>query len=147
MESWRKVWRVGFAPELSTAELEHLAQALRTDDKRLIQHATTCPPPMSCVLDWPCDGACASVIGGWLAGDYETVGDAEERFAKLAFNADQRLKEPAACRFFLNWYDDAPRDEMRTLLLPEVIRELASRSPAPLSEAFPEAVAALAKGA
>jgi hypothetical protein len=40
---------------------------------------------------------------------------------------DQRLGEPAACRWFLNWFDETPRDEMRRLLLPEVQQLLAER--------------------
>ena len=35
--------------------------------------------------------------------------------------------EPAACRWFLNWFDETPRDEMRRLLLAEVNRNLAER--------------------
>jgi hypothetical protein len=37
------------------------------------------------------------------------------------------LGEPAACRWLLNWFDEAPRDEMRRLLLAEVSRTLAQR--------------------
>lgn len=47
---------------------------------------------------------------------YRTVGAVEEFFAMRCFDADQRLGEPAACRHFLNWYDDTPRDEMRESL-------------------------------
>ena len=36
MESWRKVWREGLAPLLSTGGLEALRQALVTDDARLL---------------------------------------------------------------------------------------------------------------
>ena len=37
--------------------------------------------------------------------------------------------EPAACRWFLNWYDDTPRDEVRRELLAEVELALAERVP------------------
>jgi hypothetical protein len=57
----------------------------------------------------------------------ETVAEVEEFFARVCFEADQRLGEPAACRWFLNWYDEAPRAEMRRLLLAEVNRALALR--------------------
>ena len=57
----------------------------------------------------------------------ETVGEVEETFARVCFEADQRLGEPAAVRYFLNWYDDTPRDEMRKQLLAEVERALADR--------------------
>ena len=39
MESWRKVWREGLEPLLSTPSLEALQQALTTDDPRLLQGA------------------------------------------------------------------------------------------------------------
>src|SRR5712692_10367123 len=53
MESWRKVWREGLAPLLSTNGLEALRQALVTDDAQLLQGATTTPPALQCVQDWP----------------------------------------------------------------------------------------------
>jgi hypothetical protein len=52
----------------------------------------------------------------------------EEYFARLCFEADQRLGEPAVCRWFLNWFDDTPRDVMRRELLAEVERALAERN-------------------
>jgi hypothetical protein len=38
------------------------------------------------------------------------------------------------CRFFLNWFDDTPREQMRHQLLAEVDREL-NRRPAQRSAA------------
>lgn len=127
MESWRIVWRNGFAPNLSTPGLEALREALKTDDKRLLQGATTTPPPLMCVQDWPVEAACALGFCGWQGDHLETVGEVEEHFAKCCFAADQLLGEPAACRWFLNWFDDTPRDEMRRSLLEEVERALQSR--------------------
>lgn len=143
MEAWRQTWRKGFAPLLTTAQLEALRHGLQRDDGKLIQGATTMPPPMQCVLDWPCDGACAITYAAWKADDVETVGELEVFFAQICFDADQRIEEPAACRYFLNWFDDTPRDEMRRLLIPEIDRELAEREPAPepvhaYREAVPE---------
>ena len=46
MESWRKVWREGLAPLLSDNSLRALRRALVEDDPRLIQGATTTPPPL-----------------------------------------------------------------------------------------------------
>ena len=57
----------------------------------------------------------------------ETVAEVEEFFARACFEADQCLGEPAACRWFLNWFDDTPRDEPRRQLLPEVNRLLTQR--------------------
>ncbi len=126
MESWRKVWRDGFAPCLTDAGLIALRTALDTDSPKLIQGATTKPPPLLCVQDWPVE---ASDAIGLAAGVKETtVGGVEECFAKACFEADARLGEPAACRWFLNWFDDTPRDEMRRELLAEVELALAARA-------------------
>jgi hypothetical protein len=127
MESWRMVWREGFAPVISTAGLEALWQALRGDDLRLTQGSTTTPPPLMCVQDWAVEGCCAVGFCGWQGEGLETVGQVEEFFARCCFEADQRLGEPAGCRWFLNWFDDTPREEMRRELLAEVERTLAQR--------------------
>jgi hypothetical protein len=127
MESWRKVWRDGVAPHLSIAALGALQRALQTDDARLIQGATTSPPPLECVRDWPVEAACVLGYCGWQGEHLETVAEVEEFFARACFEADQRLGEPAACRWFLNWFDDTPREEVRLELLPEVTRSLAER--------------------
>ena len=129
MESWRIVWRDGFVPVLSTAGLLALRAALDSDDPRLVQGATTAPPPLMCVQDWPVEAACALGVCGWLGDGRATVGEVEEHFARCCFEADHRLGEPAACRWFLNWFDDAPRVEMRRELLAEVDRALALRLP------------------
>jgi hypothetical protein len=128
MEDWRKTWRNGLSQGLSTKGLLALKQALVRDDARLTQGATTTPPPMQCVLDWPVEGACVLGYCAWQGDGLETVGEVEEFFAKACFEADQRLGEPAAVRYFLNWFDDTPRDEMRRQLLPEVDRVLAERN-------------------
>ena len=127
MEAWRKVWREGLAPLLSTNGLEVLKRGLLRDDGRLTQGTTTTPPPMQCVLDWPVEGACVLGYCAWQGDGLETVGEVEEMFAQTCFEADQRLGEPAAVRYFLNWYDDTPRDEMRKELLAEVYRTLNER--------------------
>jgi hypothetical protein len=98
-----------------------------TDDPRLLQGATTTPPPLQCVQDWPVEAACVLGYCAWQGEGLETVAEVEEFFARACFEADQLLGEPAACRWFLNWYDDTPRDEMRRLLLAEVNRTLAQR--------------------
>lgn len=126
-ESWRKVWREGLVPHLSTASLEALRKGLTGDDPQLLQGATTTPPPLQCVQDWPVEAACALGYCGWQGEGLDTVAEVEEFFARACFEADQRLGEPAACRWFLNWYDDTPRDEMRRLLLEEVDFALAER--------------------
>ena len=135
MEIWRKVWREGVAPLLSTSGLEALGRALTDDDARLLQGATTTPPPLQCVQDWPVEAACALGFCGWQGEGLETVAEVEEFFARMCFEIDQHLGEPAACRWFLNWFDETPRDEMRALLLAEVNRVLTQRQSADTGEA------------
>lgn len=134
MESWRKVWREGVAPSLSTPELEVLQQALVADDKRLLQGATTSPPPMMAVQNWPVEAACAIGFCGWQAEDLDTVAEVEEYFAKKCWEIDQRLGQHAGCKWFLYWFDETPREEMRPALLEEVGQSLKARN---LTESHP----------
>lgn len=127
MEAWKKVWREGFAPLLSLPALEALRLALATDDARLLQGITTSPPPLQCVQDWPVEGAEAIAFALWQGEGLETVGEVENRWAKTCFECDQRLGEPAICRWFLNWHDDTPRYLMLPKLLAEVNEELDRR--------------------
>jgi hypothetical protein len=127
MESWRKVWREGVAPLLSEQALAVLKRGLEGDDARLIQGATTTPPPLQCVQDWPVEAACALGYCGWQGEGLESVAEVEEFFARMCFEVDNRLGEPAGCRWFLNWFDETPRDEMRRLLLAEVNRAITER--------------------
>ncbi len=126
LEAWRSVWRAG-APLLPTAGLEALKLALLTDDVRLLQGATTTPPPLQFVQDWDVEAACLVGFCHWQGDDLKTVAEVEDRFAKWAFAVDEILGETAACRWFLQWADETPRDQMRSTLLPEVRRELARR--------------------
>jgi hypothetical protein len=128
MESWRKVWRDGFSPGLSSRGLQALRSALVGDDGRLLQGATTSPPPMAAVQDWPIEACCAIGFCGWQGEGLSTVGQVEEYFARACMECDTRLEEPAACRYFLNFFDETPRDEMRRLLVEEINRELAERA-------------------
>lgn len=129
LEAWRKVWRAA-ATHISTPALEALAQALEKDDIRLIQGATTTPPPLMCVQDWKVEAACLLGYCGVVEeGGFGTalVGEVEERFAKVCFATNQDLGEAGAIRWLLNTYDGWPRSEMITNLLPEVRRTLANR--------------------
>lgn len=120
MDSWRTVWREGIAPRLSTVGLQTLARALAVDDPRLVQRATTLPPPLQCMAMSPVEGACVVGFCGWQGDGLASVGEVEEFFAGICFETDQHFGEPAACRWFLNWFDDTPRDEMRRQLMGEV---------------------------
>lgn len=127
MESWKLVWRSGFAPVLSDAALAALRTGLEADDPRIVQGCTTTPPPLMCVQDWAVEAACPLGYAGWHGDDLTTVGETEEHFAKCCFEADQRLGEPAACRWWLNWWDDTPRNEAFREMAAEVRREIFRR--------------------
>src|SRR5215831_9634429 len=117
MMAWQFIWRSGFAPVLSTEALLALKEALERDDPTLIQGTTTDPPPLQVMSDWPVTSACAVAYAGWRGEGLDTVQSVEEYFARACFQADQNLGEPCACRWFLNWYDETPREQMRRLLL------------------------------
>jgi hypothetical protein len=127
VESWRATWRRGIAPNLSTEGLESLARALEQDDPRLLQGNTTEPPPLQCVQDWPVEKACGLAWCGWQGDGLGTVIEVEEFFEEVCKRSDVALEEPAGTRWFLNWFDETTRDEMRRLLLPEVRLALAAR--------------------
>lgn len=127
MEAWRRVWRDGIASVLSSDGLHELLQALKKDDPRLIQGATTVPPPLMCVQDYEVEAADAIVFCFWMGDGLETVGECEEAFARTCFECDQRLGEPAGCRHWLNYWDEAPRKAAFDSLIPEVERELTRR--------------------
>jgi hypothetical protein len=126
-QAWQHAFRKGIVPALSTAGLEALRDALATDDKHLIQNSTTFPPPLDAVHDQPVEGGCALAFAWWKGLNLVTVGEVELAFTMACSQADERLGEPAAVRWFLNWYDDAPRDFMRHQLLAEVEFALAGR--------------------
>lgn len=127
MEIWRKVWREGFLPNISTAGLKAAIEGLMHDDQNLIQNATTSPPPLQCTMDWPTEAACLIAYCGWKGEGLETVSEVEEYFAKLCFACDHGLREPAAYLWFLNWFDEAPREEVRREMMKEIEFNLMER--------------------
>jgi hypothetical protein len=136
IEKWRDCWRRGVVPNLTTGNLLALRKALDADDPRLIQGATTLPPPLQCLQDWNVEAACAFSLpgacdmGGFrdeFGDDAATVAETEEFFAQLCFKVDQTMGECAGCRWFLNWFDDTPRQEMRALLSEEINLALEGR--------------------
>jgi hypothetical protein len=131
MENWQLVWRRGFVPFVSTPGLLALKRALESDDPALLQGRTTDPPPLQIHDDWPVEGACALALCGWRGDGLATIGAVETYFAEACWRADQALGEPAACRYFLNWFDDTPRAVMRELLVAEVNRALAEQGQGP----------------
>jgi hypothetical protein len=127
MEAWKRVFREGIAPQLSVVGLQALARGLIQDDERLVQGATTTPPPLQCMRECAVEGACGISYCAWQGDGLKTVGELEEFFGRICYKTDQHFGDPVACRWFLNWFDDTPREEMRRLLLPEVRAILATR--------------------
>lgn len=117
------MFRHGFAPFLTDRHLGVLGDALDRDDHRLIQGRTTSPPPLQCLQDWPVEGACAIGFCGWQGDGLKTVAEVEEFFAGVCAAADDRLGESGIVRLFLNWFDDADREEARWSLFEEVCDE------------------------
>jgi hypothetical protein len=126
IEAWRRAWRA-IAAQLSTKALRALRKALENDDPRLIQSATTSPPPLQAVQDWPVQAACSLGYCGWQGYGLATVGEVHEYFAQVCFDAGERLGQEDGVRYFLQWFDETPRDTMRFALLVEVLRELCCR--------------------
>ena len=134
MEAWRRVFREGLAPLLSDEDLAVLTEALRSNDPRLLQGATTRPSPLQCASGWPVEAACLIAypavirLGGFYgAWNSARVGQVTEAFAETCFEINRRLGEPAACRYLLQFFDDRPRTEVIVSLLLEVERELTKR--------------------
>lgn len=128
--TWQQVWREGIAPQFDRSQLLALRDALRADDVRLLQGATTEPPPLLCVQDWECKGGCViSYAGVQTLGGFgtATVGAAEQFFAEACHECGQLIGVPAAERHFLNWWDDTPRAQAVPELLAEVERALAGK--------------------
>jgi hypothetical protein len=123
----RKVWHDGLAPQLSTPALQALAAGLRTDDKAIIQNATTIPPPLEAIADEPVERVCPLCYALLHGYRLVTIRQVEERFARLCQTAGEALGEYGAVRWLLNWIDETDRATMRRLLLVEVNRTLASR--------------------
>jgi hypothetical protein len=128
IQPWQKAFHEGIVPSLSTAGLEALRRALLDDDLRLVQGATTVPPPIPEVADWPCESACPIGYCGWQGDALANVGQVEEYFARVCLECDTRLNEAAAVRYFLYFVDEEPRATVRALLLPEVEKVLKERA-------------------
>jgi hypothetical protein len=129
-ESWRRTWRVGIAPLLSTDGLEALERALATDDPCLIQQNTLRPAygDESDESDDPAVyKACAIALCGWRGDGKKHRGELLGWFAAMLKRVEEAMGEPRAAVHFLEWYDVTPRQEMRRQLLPEVRRELDRR--------------------
>ncbi len=129
MEKWRRIWREGIAPNLSQAGLQALELALIHDDPRLLQGATCSPPLLDDLNDREVEGTCAIGYCAWQGEGLNRVSEVEAFFQRICDAADAACQEPASCRFFLNWFDEASRSGMRRELLAEVSLALRERLP------------------
>jgi hypothetical protein len=132
LETWRLVWRRGLVPQLSTAGLQRLAEALEGDWPSLITGSTMQPPPLMCMQNEAVEACCPlcwAILDG-LRPTAVSVGPLDERFAMACHKASELLGYPEAIRDFLNWVDESPREEMRKQLLIEVNLALVGRLPA-----------------
>lgn len=120
MEAWKSIWRKAIYELSDDVGLIALRTILASDSSQIIQGATTQPPPLQAVADWPVEASDALTFLFWKGEEGVTVGQAEEAFAIACFKIDQIMGEPAACRHFLNWYDETPRQEMIEKLLTEI---------------------------
>ena len=121
------VMRRAWLPLLSTDQIELLRAACEAGTEELIQCATTVPPPLTHTRDWPCEGACLVGFSEWKTEGLHSVEQVDGRFARVCFEIDQRMGEPAACRWLLNFWDDTPRHVVLPLMAAELGRELESR--------------------
>lgn len=123
----RRAWCDGFAPSLSTRALATLRDALAADDQRVAQGLTVLPFPWDTTATPEAVCGCAIAFCGMASG-LETVADVHAFFVAACEACDARFTEVAACRWFLAWFDDAPRAEAFAELLAEVDLELARRA-------------------
>ena len=126
--AWQHAFRVGIAPHLGTAGLMALRDALERDDPRLIQGKTLEPAIEDRGGDWAPEGACAVAFACWhdLEGE-PTAEEVEQRFAEVVTAANEEMGEPLGCSWFVSWFDEVPRSEMRQELLAEVEAVLTER--------------------
>ena len=111
LSSWQHVFRKAIHNLLTLDQMEALRIAVQNDDPRLLQGATTTPPPLQCVQDWPVEAACglsypfAFALGGFdkhadgsRNDNAATVAEVEEAFARICYEIDELMGEPAAVR-------------------------------------------------
>ncbi len=114
----------GFFPQIGTDSLRELLRLCRTDNPALVQ-GTNC-----LWQEWSetsqlktCAIGSVAVAEGNLDPD-----QIENRFAELCAGADSRIGEYAACRWFLNWHDETPREAMLSALASEIEAEIKRRT-------------------
>lgn len=127
MERWREVWREAIVPLLSTNSLVALRWGIMNNDHRLIRGTTVYPIPVSSNADETPVSACAIGYCGWQGEGLNTVAEVEEFFARMCIEIDTRMNEPAGCRWWLNWFDSTPKEEVWREMLHEIDLALEGR--------------------
>ena len=130
MRTWREVWREGLAPQIPTAGLTALRDALASDDPRLIQLSPTEPMALPRLEDWPCVAADAVGFAFWQALNLKSCGAVNAAWEEAMYQCSLLLGTAAACAPFLDFYDSTPRPALLVELRAEVELALASRHPA-----------------
>jgi hypothetical protein len=149
LKVWQKTFRKGILPalyELAGGRVGY-AKALRAVEYYLLgdHDETMCQGNTTRALgdghsvsDFPgrggspCDSACFVGYLVWKGGvvkpkrDRATINEVEEAFAQMCFLTDKYMGEPAACRWFLNWFDETPWSSVQQPLLREVMRALSA---------------------
>lgn len=148
-EPWRKTFRKGILPALweKAGGRVGYATALRAVERHLLddEDGTMCQGNTTEALgdshsvrdfpgrgDYPCDAASFLAFLAWKGGlvkakhERATINEVEEAFAEMCFLIDKNMGEPAACRWFLNWFDETPMSSVRQPLLREVMRALSA---------------------
>jgi hypothetical protein len=128
MEKWRRVWREGIAPNISEKGLRSLQLLLRFDSSRVIQGSVSVPPNLAGMHEMMPVAACAIGICGWQGEGCKSVAQVEGYFHRVCDAADSQFDEPATTRYFLNWFDETPREVMRREMLSEVALALKEKN-------------------
>jgi len=130
-ELWRSVLQDGLLPVMTSDQIRCVLACLLHNDGRLIQGATTSPPPLKAVASDPVERACLVGMAVWQLQDGFTVGETDKGYVRLLGQTDRLYEKHhsnhQASRWFLSWFDDTSRDEMRAELIPELKAELERR--------------------
>lgn len=111
MESWRTIWREILANELPTAGLEALATALEEDRQTLVQGRTV--SWVECGAGRMLIGACGIGYPFWAESHNVRPSEIELMFSRICMIVDAFYGDPGRCRFWINWFDQTDRLQMR----------------------------------
>ena len=121
-------WQEGIQPSISSTALRSLLEALERDDERLLQGASTSPPPLYPCDSWPCEASCPVCWLLWEGSQEMSVKEVCEFLGNIASHCEDALQEVGAIRHFMNWWDENPRELVRAKLSAWIAADLAARS-------------------